>query len=318
MKDQISDAIDIADGVPRKDINRSLVGVNAFFNDPSFGTIPQQYAEILNTLHVRYVRILMAWNDAIQPTPGSSPNFSFYDSIVQSIPAGMDALVVVTGIPSWMNSPSNWVDGNPRRTFVERWVRWVARRYGGQGRVVGWEIWNEPNDPSRSDNATLGLTTSPENFVELVSLAYDVCKDVAPSKLVLNGATTAINQNFSETLDYNRSAREAGLFSVIDRFAIHYYGRQFENVVRSDGVADFLSSVPNGIWVTESGAQGVDEQLRYVEQVWPFLSDHIPRIERFYYYQMFERSAPDQTYGLRNSSADRSVSDLYVSLRDGS
>ncbi|MBX7145266.1 MAG: cellulase family glycosylhydrolase, partial [Oligoflexia bacterium] len=47
------------------------------------------------------------------------------------------------------------MDGNPRLTFVEKWVRQVIQRYKGSPRVVGWEIWNEPNMVANQDNITL-------------------------------------------------------------------------------------------------------------------------------------------------------------------
>ena len=315
--DRVSDAVDLIDGVPRKDIDKSQLGLNAFFNDGRFGSISSQYSEIQNTLKINRMRVLFAWNDAIQSGPSAQPNFSFYDQIVNSAPPGAELLVVLTGIPDWMGNSANWIDGDPRKTFVEKWVKPVVRRYGSNPSIVGWQIWNEPNMPNRFDNNTLGLTESPGNFLNLVALSYSACKEIASRKLVLNGATTSINQNFPDTLNYNRALRDGGLSGVTDVFAMHYYGRQFENVIQPDGVQDFLQSIGQPIWITESGAQGAQQQLAYGEQVWPFLNDKIDQIQRIYIYQMYEATDPSVTYGLRNLSGDQSVSDLYVFLRDG-
>jgi hypothetical protein len=216
-----------------------------------------------------------------------------------------------------MGNRSAWVDGNPRTTFVKRWVEPLVARYAANPRVVGFQIWNEPNAPGRFDNSVLELDTNAVNYLELLAQSHSAIKRIAPGKLVVNAATTAINQNYPNTLDYNRTLRDNGILNFIDVFAIHYYGRQYENVVRSGGVQDFLSSMGNRIWVTESGAQGVTEQLKYVEQTWPFLSERIPAIERFYYYQMYETGDPATSYGLKNGSSTQPVSDLYVWLRDG-
>jgi len=310
--DAISDAVDIADGVPQKDINLSQVGVNCFFNDSQFGSISAQFNEVRNTLGRRYVRVLFAWNDAVQPSPSANPNFSFYDEIVNAVPEGTDILVVLTDVPNWMSNPANWIGNNPRTTFAERWVRSVVTRYGSSSRIIGWEIWNEPNMLGRRDNQIMQVDSSPVNFVELVAKANSVAKQLAPGKFVLNGATTSINQNYPGTINYNEDMRDAGIVSFIDVYNIHYYGRQFENVVRPGGVQDFLNSVDRRIWITESGAQGVSKQREYAEQVWPFLNDKVNKIDRIYYYQMFEPTPSESTYGLRNLS---SVSDLYVLLR---
>ena len=99
-------------------------------------------------------------------------------------------------------------------------------------------------------------------------------------------------------------------------YAVHYYGRQFENVVRSNGVADFLNSIPKRIWVTETGAQGFNNQRSYARQVLPYLSEKVPSIDRFYIYQMYENTPAESTYGLRNPSSSTALSDLYLYLRD--
>lgn len=312
----VDDALDIIDGPERKPIDTSILGTNAFVNDARFGSISRQFLEVRDTLKLRYVRVLFAWNDDVQSSPDAPPNFSFYDAILDEMPAGLEALVVITGIPSWMRDSANWPSGDPRSAFVERWVRRVVARYGTNPKVVGWEIWNEPNIPSDPDTATLELRDNPENYVELLARAYSVAKDIAPSKLVLNGATTAINQNFPGTLNYNRQMRDAGALSFTDRWNIHYYGQQFENVVRDGGVEDFLNGLGKGVWITESGAQGVNNQLRYGEETWPFLQERIPSIERIYQYQFTEASDATSTYGLRNLNGAMPISDLYVFLRD--
>lgn len=312
----VKTAIDIADGIPRRPIDTSILGINAFNNDARFGSIRAQFLEVRDVLRLRYVRILMSWNDAVQPSPGSSINFSFYDDLAANLPSGVEALVVVTGVPSWMRNAGNWIDGNPRRTFVELFFSAVVARYGGNSRITAFQAWNEPNNPSFAENSVIEVLNSPENFVELVAFARNAIDQNAPGRLLLPGATTAINQNFSSTLNYNRAMRDAGMQSFVDRWAIHYYGKQYENLVQDGGVADFLNGLDRRIWVTESGAQGVNSQLAYGEEVWPFLTEQVPGIERIYVYQFTEDSPAMSTYGLRNPDAGMPVSDLYVFLRD--
>jgi len=314
----VEDALDLAEGIPRRQIDVSIVGTNAFANDQRFGSINDQYLEVRDVLGLNYVRVLFGWDDNVQPSPGASPNFSFYDDIASGIPAGVDALVVLTGVPSWMNDPSNWIDGDPRKTFIERWVRPAAQRYGSRARIVGFQIWNEPNMPpgQANPNGLMGFFENPANYLEALALGYSVVQDVAPGKLVLNAATTAINQNYPGSLDYNKELRDLGGESFVDVWAVHYYGRQFENVVRSGGVRSFLNSLNRPIWITETGAQGFNNQLAYAEQVWPYLTEQINGIERIYQYQFTDSSPADISYGLQTLDPSFPVSDLYIHLRD--
>jgi hypothetical protein len=300
----------------RKTIDTSIMGVNAFANDQRFGSIAGQYNEVRNVLRLRYVRVLFAWNDQVQSNPGSPPNFSFYDSIASSLPGGIEALVVITGIPSWMGNSSNWIGGNPRASFVEYWVKKVVQRYRGNPRIVGWQIWNEPNMATDPDNSILEILDNPENYVEMLGRAHSAAKDLAPGKLIISGATTSINQNFPDSMNYNKSMRDAGAQEFMDIWGIHVYGRQFEKFLQDNGIGSFLRGLSRPVWVTESGRQGVSNQLAYVEQMWPFLKEEIPNIERFYYYQFAEPTGPDVTFGLRNLDSSYPVSDLYVYLRD--
>ncbi len=312
----LSDIIEAIEEPDRKQIDTSIVGVNAFVNDDNFGGKAAQFREIRDTLRLNYVRVLFNWSDSEQATSSSKLNFELYDLIIDALPSNMEALVVLSDLPSWMTSSNNWVGGNPRTTFVQNFVKEVATHYASNPRVVGFQIWNEPNQDINPDNTTLGIADNPENYVEMLGAAFSVIRDVAPGKLVLNAATTAINQDFPETVNYNRKMRDAGAQNFVDKWAIHYYGKQFENVVRNDGIEDFLDGLTKGVWVTESGNQGVNSQLAYVEQVWPYLREKAPNIERFYYYQFAENTPAASTYGLRNLTAGLLLSDLYVWLRD--
>jgi len=312
---KLKDVIDASINVPRKDIDTSILGVNAFASDARFGSAAAQLSEVKNTLHLKYVRLLFAWTDAVQPSAADEPNFGFYDELAGSIPPGVDALVVVSGLPSWMSDQNNWIAANPRTTFVDMWVKKVAQRYRNNSRIVGFEVFNEPDMTANPETGVLEVDSSPENYVEMLGRAFSVIRDAAPGKLVVSAATTAINQSYPDHLNYYRAMQDSGAEQFLDVWAIHYYGSQYENVVRGNGVAKVLNGFTKPIWVTESGAQGVNKQLEYGERTWPFLRDKIPGIQRIYQYQFAEPTDPTVTYGLKNLS-DTPASDLYVFLRD--
>ena len=301
---------------PRKALPFSLLGVNAFANDQRFGSIRSQFREVRGTLGIKDIRALFYWNDQIQPTPTSTPFWGFYDEIARSFPPDVRVLVVLTGTPSWMKDPANWTDNNPRKTFVERWVNPVISRYRTNTAITTFQIWNEPNNPSFSENSTLDVLTSPDNFLELQALAYQAGKKVAPRKRIINGATTAIAQNFPGTLNYNKSLISGGISNFTDAFAIHYYGKNVDKVLLPNGVKDFLKGISQPIWVTEIGKQGTTSQLDYAQRMIPFLISTAPKIQKVFIYQFTEATPANSTYGLRNLTPGRLLSDLYIHLRD--
>ncbi len=312
----VENLIDLAlDEPSREPVDTSRVGVNNFFVDREFGTIGQQYSDINNNLGLNFVRVLFAWTDPIQPTPNSPINYSFYDDIMNNVPAGVDILIVLVHTPAWMTDPANWENGNPRATWVNRWLTPTAQRYGGNGRVIGFEVWNEPDLTVVPSDTGLGLEDV-NNYFELLALGSNSLRQNAPGKLILNAATESIQQSFPEHLNYNRQLVDLGALDLVDVWNVHYYSQNFENVVLSNGVGPFLRGLGKPIWITETGEQGPNNQLEYAETTWPFLVEQIPQIERFYIFQYGETGPVGNNFGLRTTDPSAPVSDLYINLRD--
>ena len=298
-----------------KSINADILGTNAFVNDAQFGTIPQQFGEVQQTLGLNFVRVLMVWSDGVQPTPTSPQDFGYYDSIIAGIPAGMDAIIVMDGLPSWMSTSSNWQSGNPRLTFVNQWVGAVSKRYANSPAVLGFEVWNEPNMTANPDNTTLAVATSPANYVQMLQYAYPLIHATAPGKQVVSAATTAIAQSWPNAFKYNKDMVAAGAEQYLDIYGVHYYGTDKLHVLEPAGIGSFLNKITKPVWLTESGQKGYDKQLQYAEEMWPFLIKQIPTIKRIYQYQFTEDTPASSTFGLRNLTAGEEYSNLYNYLK---
>ncbi|MCC6954994.1 MAG: hypothetical protein IT290_12825 [Deltaproteobacteria bacterium] len=298
--------------LPRRSVDMARFGLNAFVNDPRYGTVRSQLRTACGTLGVRHLRVLFQWNDQVQPTPSAPIDFSFYDDIARNIPRGCTALVVVAGLPSWMSNESNWIGGSARSTFVEKWWRKVLERYGANRRLSAWQLWNEPNDENNPHNTVLGVL-SPAAYVELGALADNVRDEVAPTRSLVMAATTAINQNFPAAYNYNRDLLELGATAFFDVWAVHYYGVQLERLLLG-GIDQFLQTVGIPIWMTESGEKGASRQLNYVRRLWPFLRQRVPGIARMYYYSFTEDTSETNSYAILNKNLRRSESDLYRHL----
>lgn len=311
------DLLNIAlDPPKRKPIDRSLVAVNNFFVDSVFGTKNQQYNDITNNLGIKRIRVLFAWTDDVQPTPGSAPNYSFYDDIVSNAPADAELLVVVTHAPSWMTNSANWIDGSARKTWIESWFKPTVARYKDTAVIKAFEIFNEPDLITLPGDAALELTT-PSNYFEILQNGYTSGKRIAPNKQFIMAATTSIQRDFPNVLRYNKELKNLGAESFTDFWNVHYYATSYESVVTSSGVGDFLNGLSKQVWVTESGEKGPNNQLAYVETTWPFLKEEIPSIQRFYYYQYGETGPLQTNFGLRTTDPSFPVSDFYIFLRDG-
>lgn len=308
---QESAAIDL---FPEEDLDRSTIAINAFGNESAFGSPSQQFQEIRNTLGIDTMRLLFAWSNEVQPGPSVRPDFSFYDDLIKSIPPGSQAIIVIANLPAWMHQSENWRRNDPGFTLFRRWIRKVVLRYRRKRKVIGFQIWNEPNDVNNMENQVLGYADSPEQYVALANRSARLIRRRAKKKKVIGAATTSIIQNFPETLDYNQAMADAGLENHVDIWGLHIYGTSLERFYF--GVFDFLDELSVPIWVTESGAKGVFEQKEYVRRVWPLLKDEIPGIEKFFYYRFAEATDPASTFGLKNPSRENPVSDLYIYLRD--
>jgi hypothetical protein len=311
LKDDVEDVIEKP---PPRPLSKEYLGLNSFFNDDSFGSAAHQAKDIFNNLGLRRLRVLVRWDDHASPVPEVQPNFNFITNVLDALPSTADVLVVTTGVPSWMNDPSNWIDLNPRRTFIEKWFTPLLSKLKQYSKVKSIQIWNEPNDSSLEENKIMKFDV-PENYIELVWLAKREVERLGLNVKLLNAATTAINQKSNSPLDYNKKLVSLGLKDYVDIFAVHFYGSQLEQVVRKGGVREFLKDLRMEVWVTESGERGVTKQLDYASRYWPYLIKEIPAIKRIYIYIYADRDPPNRTYGLRNLSKDTPYSDLYFYLR---
>ncbi|MBI2964199.1 MAG: hypothetical protein HYY35_10630 [Deltaproteobacteria bacterium] len=290
------------------DVPREQLGVqNEFFGNPKGGPAAQA-ADIRNTLGLRHIRTSFFFDESFLPSEGASPNFSRFDTILAAIPPDTDLLPILAYAPRWLANRADWKD-----VFVDRYVIPLLDRYGGDGRIVGWEIWNEPDAFCNGRVAPPGvLDCSPRDYVDLVArVAPEIRR--RSGGLVVGGATTSINQSFPSHFDYNKDMVNAGLLPLIDVYTFHWYGSQLEKLTFG-GIADFLNDTGMLVWCTESGEQGSTRQLQHAEDVFPALDDEIDHLERIYVFTYFDGAGSADTFGL--VSAEGIESDLYQFLRD--
>lgn len=172
------------------------------------------YKPYLHEIGFGYARIQSGWQKT--ETRKGSYDFKWLDSIVDGI--------LDEGLKPWMTlCYGNSLYGNAAelnsKIFTDektldawvRYVRAVVSRY--KGKVVAWEIWNEPKDV--------------EAYVNLLIRTSDAVRSVDPKAVVIGFANTGSQTIKQEFLREGlRQLSERGRLDVIDMVSYHSY---FEN-----------------------------------------------------------------------------------------
>ncbi|MFZ0665642.1 MAG: glycosyl hydrolase [Acidimicrobiales bacterium] len=198
------------------------------------------------------------WDDGttwlnVEPSPGEW-NFTALDrQVSQARSKGARVLYVLGQTPEWASSDPRSTDiygrGAPAMpTSIQSWKQYVsevAQRYKGE--IGAYEIWDE------ADASTFSGT--PEQMVELATVAYDTIKQIDPSAIVLTPSFTQYALTDGWLYDYLSD----GGGVVANAFAGHAYANNPE------GAATYLAAYRQAltraglklpIWMTEIGYSG--------------------------------------------------------------
>jgi hypothetical protein len=166
----------------------------------------------LKAAGVDSVRLDVSWA-MLQPVNGTSYDpwgTSFVDRVIGLANArGIKPLVMLWMTPGWANNkagdrvlPTNPAD-------YARVAQWSAARWNGK--VVGWEVWNEPNS-----NAFM-VGADPVAYTRLLRAAYPAFKTGSPTTPVITGGT-----EYNDTA-WLRRMYAAGAKGAFDAIATHPY-----------------------------------------------------------------------------------------------
>jgi len=135
---------------------------------------------------------------------------------------GFKLLLSVVHAPDWTRVSE--LETGPPADYAEfgRFMEQLATRY--RGRVVAYELWNEPN----LAREWRGDTLDPARFVALVAQGAEGVRAADPDALVISGApaVTGINDGVVAIDDraFLRGMYEAGVESWVDGIGAHPYG----------------------------------------------------------------------------------------------
>jgi len=209
---------------------------------------------------------------------------------------GFKVLLSVIHAPDWTRTEQ--LESGPPADYSEfgRFMGQLATRY--RGKVVAYELWNEPNLAREWQGDVL----DPARFVALVAEGATAVRAANPDALVISGApaVTGINDGVEAIDDrvFLRGMYEAGIAQWVDGIGAHPYG--FANPPEERWQDDthaasshnnhpsffFLDTLENyhaimldhgdtehQIWVTEFGWPSVDRMGRVDTAGWEYAQE---------------------------------------------
>jgi hypothetical protein len=233
---------------------------------------------LLRGMGFNYVKSYMQWSGA-EPSKGAY-NFADADNIARDAQShGLQLVLRVDSAPAWAATPG--AGNRPPRDPNDYGEFMGALAAHLRGRVVAYELWNEPNLAVEWG----GRQPSPEEFARLLQAAYGRIKAADPNALVISGglATTGGDNGVTalDDLQFLRRMYAAGAGGHFDALGSHPYGfASGPEAVAADGASHFRRAeqhyqlmVEHGdgdraVWATEVGwlvdpsADGKGEYMR--------------------------------------------------------
>jgi hypothetical protein len=230
-------------------------------NDPDATEIARMGTGKVGTLRINFV-----WG-AVQPTAGSSFDWSHYDPIIgAAAEQGIRVLPTVYSSPPWAAAKSNYPPSKAHMNDFRAFVQASAQRYGANGTfwsdhptipklpAIDWQLWNEVNSPS-----FWYRKPSVKQYVGLLRVFHDAIKTGDPSAhIVLAGLFRTPQIKNGIDLDrylpgiYRRKAKP-----LFDAVAIHPYATTprdaLESVKEARKIMSRFKDKRTPIWITELG-----------------------------------------------------------------
>lgn len=302
LYNKIKNAIQSAIPPKAEELDVSKLGLNLRFNSKSFGSAKYQFLEIKGTLGISDVRIQFEWTDEVQSGKNDNINWESFDTIVNSFASGSKIIVVLAGTPDWLKMAS-WLtkDHKPCEYFAEKWVKLVAERYKNNSNIIGYQIGGHLDI----------YKTYPEGYMDFISRAHRVIKDINPKLLVLNSPAPLVFYK-EVNIDYNQKLIDAGILNYIDVFATNFFGDNYGCVKENGQVTKFLNSLNIPIVISEIAFPFVGQQL-LAQRMIPLLYKNIKNLAKVYISE-FSSAYPDVT-GLKVLYNTINCSDLYQYLK---
>jgi hypothetical protein len=210
----------------------------------------------VESLGLGWVKQQVRWA-TFEGNPGQM-DWSGFDGVVSAAnERGLKVMFSVVDAPHWSR---NYVDDNPEGappddpSLVADFLGRMVNRY--QGRIHAIEIWNEQNLDREWDTAE---GVDPEQYVEMLRLAYQAIKSRDPNIIVISGALSpaggpGFDPNnpsrvvYMDDFEYFDSMVSAGFLNYCDCVGAHHNGINIPPNVDCDGTYQDPDAVFTGYW----------------------------------------------------------------------
>lgn len=216
--------------IPFIDVNP--LGANFFLDREVELWKREQTVKMAQEAGIGWAKMLFSW-EGIEPRKGQfwdekikKSSWQKFDEIVELLQKyGIRIIARLDRPPDWSRADNRFKTAPPDN-FEDygNFVAAVVSRY--KGRIQHYEIWNEPNIwPEWGDKAV-----NPNEYVELLKIAYKRAKEVDPNALILNAPlaqTLEKNERNLAEIDYLEAMYRAGARDYFDIFFANGYGFEF-------------------------------------------------------------------------------------------
>uniref|UniRef100_F4C8Y8 GH10 domain-containing protein n=1 Tax=Sphingobacterium sp. (strain 21) TaxID=743722 RepID=F4C8Y8_SPHS2 len=88
----------------------------------------------------------------------------------------------------WVQSPGSEVlKDSTQYPKLERYVKGVVTHFAQDNRILGWDVWNEPNNPNKSSYGKVELENKDKYVYELLKKTFDWARASQPSQPLTSG-----------------------------------------------------------------------------------------------------------------------------------
>ncbi len=148
----------------------------------------------------------------------------------------------------WVQSPGRVILGDPaRQDALKDYVQGVVRRFKDDPRVLGWDLFNEPENPNRDSYGNIELPNKAEWTHLLLEKAFTWVREIDPSQPLTVGVW----------LDYKGRKTNPPIHQFTlansDIITFHNYGPR-DDMARE--IAELRAASARPMWCTEYMARG--------------------------------------------------------------